>query len=261
MRQSRHDGSTVHPGGDGGLAVDHEEALDVLGLRGPVDAATVKRAYRRLARQLHPDAGGDANEFHRVRTAFEAIGGGTAATRGPAPQEHVASVEERWWDAPGAWHDGEAARSDVDLDRELPSQGAVRMDLDLLASLLTGGDPVASVQLHSRAPGSRLHHIITWLQPDLLAEVSISPAVTGPRPGHDILVAVRSGGGKGRRLLAAAATPGSWTRARGSESVRLQRRFRPCRDPRDTAARLAREVSDALETVGWPLGEWFVLPR
>lgn len=239
--------------------MDDQEALDVLGLRGPVDAATVKRAYRRLARELHPDAGGDAEEFHRVRTAFEAIGDGTATARGPAPQEHVASVEQRWWEAHGAWHDAPVDRSGVDLTREPPPQGATRVDLHLLASLLAGDEPISPVRLHSRAPGSRLHHIITWLQPDLLAQVSILPAGTGPRPGHDIEVAVRCAGGKGRRLLAGATTPGGWTRSRGSESVRMERRLRPCRDVRDTAVRLAREVEDALEAVEWPLGEWFVL--
>lgn len=240
--------------------MDQQEALDVLGLRGPADAAAVKRAYRRLARELHPDAGGDADEFHRVRTAFETIGGGTDASRGPAPQERVASVDERWWDAHGAWHDGEVDRRGVDLGQTAPTGEAVRAHLELLASMLAGAEPVSPVRLHSRAPGSRLHRVIGWLQPDLLAEVSIVPALTGPRPGHDVDVAVRSAGGKGRRLLAAADTPGGWTRARGSESVRLERRFRPSRDPDDTAVRIAREVRDALDTVGWPLGEWFVLP-
>lgn len=240
--------------------MDQQEALDVLGLRGPADAATVKRAYRRLARELHPDAGGDADQFQRVRTAFETIGGGTAASRGPAPQERVASVDERWWDTHGAWYDADVGRAGVDLERAAPPSGPVRADLDLLASMLTGGVPVNPVRLHSRAPGSRLHRIIAWLQPDLLAEVTIAPARTGPRPGHDVDAVVRSAGGKGRRLLAAADTPGSWTRARGSETVRLERRFRPSREPQDTAVRIAREVRDALDTVGWPLAEWFVLP-
>lgn len=246
--------------------MDQQEALDVLGLRGPVDGPTVKRAYRRLARELHPDAGGDADEFHRVRTAFETLGGGTDAAGGPAPQEHVASVDERWWDTHGAWYDEVVDRSGVDLGRT-PDAGeagdvgrVVRADLDLLASMLADGTPVGTVRLHSRAPGSRLHRIIAWLQPDLLAEVTIGPAATGPRPGHDVVAVVRSAGGKGRRLLASAPTPGSWTRARGSETVSLERRFRPSRDPDDTAVRIAREVRDALEVVGWPLGEWFVLP-
>ena len=239
--------------------MDEQEALAALGLHGPVDAATVKRAYRRLARRLHPDAGGDAEEFHRVRTAYELIGEGTSAASGPAPQRRVPSVEERWWDAGSAWYEEPVVHGEVDLDRPVPDRSAVRADLDLVATLLAGAAPVAPVRLHSRAPGSRLHRIITWLQPDLLAAASVEPASTGPRPGHDLVATIRSAGGRGRRLLAAAGTPEGWTRARGSETVRLQRRLRPCREPRDTAVRVAHVLEDALEQVDWPLRDWFLL--
>lgn len=243
---------------DGGV-VDQEEALAVLGLRGPADAATVKRAYRELARRLHPDAGGDAVQFHRVRTAFEVLGDGTDASVGPPPQERVAGVEERWWDAAGVWHDELVDRTGVELGRSLPDEGVTRMDLDLLASLLEGAVPVREVRLRSRAPGSWMHRIIAWLEPDLLAGVHLRPAPDGPRSGHDVQAAIHSSGGRGRRILAGAPTPPGWTRARGSETVRLERRFRPCRDPADTAVRIAREVDAALDVLGWPLGEWFVV--
>lgn len=239
--------------------MDEHEALAVLGLRGPADAAAVKRAYRRLARRLHPDAGGDAEEFHRVRRAYEIIGGGTTAARGPGPQQRVASVDERWWDAGSAWHEQPIRRGGVDLERPVPDRAAVRMDLDLLASLLAGAEPVAPVRLHSRAPGSRLHRVIAWLQPDLLAQVTIGPAGSGPRAGHDVVATVRSAGGRGRRVLANAPTPDGWTRSRGSETVRLERRLRPCRDGRDTAVRVARAVETALDVVQWPLTDWFIL--
>lgn len=239
--------------------MDHEEALEVLGLRGPADAETVKRAYRELARRLHPDAGGDATQFHRVRTAYETVGNGTDASVGPPPQERVAGVDERWWDAPGVWHDEVVDHADVDIGRSLPDDGVVRMDLDLLASLLHGAVPIREVRLRSRAPGSRLHRVIALLEPDLLAAVDLRPAPDGPRVGHDVEAVIRSAGGRGRRVLSAARTPPGWTRARGSETVRLERRFRPCPDPADTAVRIAREVAAALHVVGWPLGEWFIV--
>lgn len=239
--------------------MDDREALEVLGLRGPADATAVKQAYRRLARRLHPDAGGDPDEFLRVRTAYEVVGGGTTVTTGPPPQQRVAGVDDRWWDTAGAWHDRPVDVAGVDLTRTLPDARAVRVDLDLLASLLHGPAPIAPVRLRSRAPGSWLHRIIAWLQPDLLGEVMVTPAADGPRAGHDVEVVVRSAAGRGRRLLAAADTPGGWTRARGSETVWLQRRFRPCHDRAETAVRIAREVHDVLEQLGWPLGEWFIL--
>ena len=240
--------------------MEEQEALRVLGLQGPVDATAVKRAYRRLARELHPDAGGDATAFQRVQQAYERIGGGSDVRTGPAPQQRVASVDDRWWDAGSAWHEEPVDRDGVDLDRSPSTQGATRADRDLLASMLLGETPVRPVVLHSRSPGSRLHRIITWLQPDLLATTTIAPATQGRRAGHDVEAVVASPGGRGRRLLAACEPPGSWTLARGSETARLQRTMRPSRDAEDTAVRVAREVDGALAAIGWPLGEWFVLP-
>lgn len=242
--------------------MDHEEALDVLGLRGPADAGEVKQAYRRLARELHPDAGGDADAFHRVRQAFELLGDGTPVRIGPAPQEHTAGVEERWWDAPGAWHDKPVDRRGVALDHSAPDATVTRADLDLVASLLhapSSEAPVHPLRLVSRAPGSWLHGIIAWLQPDLLAGCTIAPATDGPRPGHDVVATLHSAAGRGRRTLAEATPPDGWTRSRGSESVRLHRRLRPCHDPADTAVRLARVVAAALDDIGWPLQDWFLL--
>ncbi len=46
--------------------------LRVLGLRMPCTEADVKRAYRRLAEELHPDRGGDAKRFLIVQRNFEA---------------------------------------------------------------------------------------------------------------------------------------------------------------------------------------------
>lgn len=239
--------------------MDEQEARAVLGLPPSADHAAAKRAYRRLARELHPDAGGDADAFHRVRAAYEVVGSGTSAPSGPAPQARAASVDERWWDAGSVWHDAPVDRVGVRLDVEPPDEPAVRADLDLLASLLHGEEPVRPVVLHSRSPGSRLHRVVQWLQPDLLAQLHVGPAREGRRPGHDVLAEVRSAGGRGRRLLADARPPTGWTTSRGSETVRCGRRLRPCRAPGDTAVRVAREVAAALDDLGWPLGEWFLL--
>ncbi len=45
------------------------EALAQLGLADPVDDDTVKRAYRRLAMEHHPDRGGDKERLQAINAA------------------------------------------------------------------------------------------------------------------------------------------------------------------------------------------------
>ena len=49
--------------------------LECLALDWPYVHAALSRAYRRAARQHHPDMGGTAPSFRSVRTAYEAIRG------------------------------------------------------------------------------------------------------------------------------------------------------------------------------------------
>lgn len=46
----------------------------VLGVPADADLRTIRIAYRRRARQLHPDMGGSAEEFHKVQAAWEVLG-------------------------------------------------------------------------------------------------------------------------------------------------------------------------------------------
>ncbi len=50
---------------------DHHACLRRLGLSWPTTAAQVRRAYRRLARSSHPDAGGREEEFVELVSAYE----------------------------------------------------------------------------------------------------------------------------------------------------------------------------------------------
>ena len=237
------------------------DALEELGLAGPAGPEDVKRAYRRLARTLHPDTGGDAARFRRVQRAYETIRDGTdARVDGPRPQVRVAGVDERWWESPGAWHEQPVDVEGVELDRA-PDGRATAADLDLVASLLHAprDPPVRRLRLHSRSPGSRLHRFVTMLDPDLLASIDVGPASDGRRAGHDVALELRAPGGKGRRLLADVALPTDWNRRRGSDTVSMTRTLRPCRDPAETAVRTARAVAELTEEIGWPLQEWFVL--
>src|SRR4051794_35615658 len=47
---------------------------EVLGVAPPVSDGELKRAFRRLLRDTHPDTGGDAARFHAVQIAWEQVG-------------------------------------------------------------------------------------------------------------------------------------------------------------------------------------------
>jgi len=48
-------------------------ALNVLGLDDPVDYAAIKRRYRQLAMQYHPDRGGDAEQLQAIHKAMDTL--------------------------------------------------------------------------------------------------------------------------------------------------------------------------------------------
>ena len=50
-----------------------EEALSELGLKDPVDDKEIKKEYRRLAMQHHPDRGGDKEKLQRINSALEVL--------------------------------------------------------------------------------------------------------------------------------------------------------------------------------------------
>lgn len=238
--------------------MDARDALRLLGLPGPASAAEVKTAYRALARELHPDAGGSVEGFREVQAAYEALRNGTSArARGPAPQRHAAAVDDRWWEAPGAWHEEPVDSGDLDLRSPVDRSGVQTGSVSLLARLiLQRGDGWALV---SRAPGARLNRLVRLLDPDLVASIEVTVVGDGPRAGHDVLVRLRAPGGKGRRTAAQQPLPPGWVRSVGSDVVELERRLRPSRTQADTAVRAARELEALCEALEWPLAEWSLI--
>jgi len=49
---------------------NREEALAELGLKDPVDDKVIKKEYRRLAMQHHPDRGGDTDKLQKINDAL-----------------------------------------------------------------------------------------------------------------------------------------------------------------------------------------------
>ncbi len=52
---------------------ERQKALAELGLRDPVDDATIKRTYRKLAMEHHPDRGGNKSKLQNVHTALAVL--------------------------------------------------------------------------------------------------------------------------------------------------------------------------------------------
>ena len=63
---------------------------DTLGVRSDAPADEIKRAYRRLASQHHPDKGGDKNRFQEIQQAYDTLSNADrrAAYDNPQPQFH-----------------------------------------------------------------------------------------------------------------------------------------------------------------------------
>ena len=55
-----------------------QAALAALELHDPVDAAAIKRQYRRLAMRHHPDRGGDGERLREIHAALAVLAGGGA---------------------------------------------------------------------------------------------------------------------------------------------------------------------------------------
>ena len=75
---------------------DDRDPFRVLSLPYDASADDVRRAFRRLARQTHPDRGGSPGAFHAVRVAYGALTGDLDAERrrwqpAPAPASRYAA--------------------------------------------------------------------------------------------------------------------------------------------------------------------------
>lgn len=93
---------------------------EVLGVPASADDDTLRRAYRRAARESHPDLGGDAQRFRRVQLAWERIG--TPAAR------RAYDVGSRGYAGPAASGPSAASAGRPDTGRDAYAPPAARRD-------------------------------------------------------------------------------------------------------------------------------------
>lgn len=232
-----------------------EEALRLLELDDRpgtrTDGAAAKQAYRQLARRHHPDRGGDADTFHRLRLAYERlidddVDVASRVTRG-RPSRMRAPVQE---------DPGRADLTSVAWDRPPPT-GRTRLDRDGVATWLAQphAAPVLPLLAASRAPGSRLNPVAVHLSSDLTARLRVVPA-RDDRHREVVAIELTAAPRRARRALDRAALEGRWTRTRGSSSTTLRTLLVPSDDRRVTAVRCTDRLEPLLDHLGWPLPAW-----
>ena len=221
----------------------------MLQLQGTADDEAIKRAYRRLAREHHPDRGGDPATFHRLQQAYERLA--DAADDGPA------IVPGR----PSRPHAGYAdpTRADlatIDWDAD-PGTGQRRLDRDEVAVWLVGDapGPVRPLLATSRAPGAKTNGLARLLASDLTAQLRVEGG-SDDRGREVVAVEVRGGTRKARKALDRARLGGVWQRTRSSSSTGLRSELEPSDDRRATAVRVVDRLEDLLGQLDWPLAAW-----
>lgn len=254
--------------------ISEDEARTILGVGPRAGADQVRRAYRRLARHHHPDAGGDPDAFHRLRQAVDLL------VERP-PQEPPAATPPRsnvrrpstdgrmgaagWGNATGPrWYEGTVDLEAVAWDAPLPDPPhAWSRDLVALASARPSADlAVHPVRGVSRRPGSWLNRFTAWLSTDLLAGWTIGPSRDPGRgrAGHDVEVRLELPSGRARRLADEADWPMGWTRERRPSATVATRVLTPSRQREATALRCADALAEGLDLLGWPLAQWWHVP-
>jgi hypothetical protein len=237
-----------------------EQALEVLGLSRGADAERIRQAYRRRARELHPDVGGDPHAFHRLQTAYELVRSTPVdvATAPARPVVRPTTPRDGWAEAGAGFHDLHVDTDTIDWSRPIPDM-PFRLDRDLLAILLAADDPVAPLLARSRAPGSRLNRAVRFLDPDLGATLSVTPAQASGTRAHDVELRCDLASRAARRAAGSVALPDGWVRTAGTARITLLRPLRPSRSRRATAVRAADAVAALLSTLAWDLDDWWVL--
>jgi hypothetical protein len=253
------------------VSLDRREALAVLRLPPSADATAIKRAYRQLVRDHHPDVGGDAAAFQELQQAYEALADHAPSAR-PGVRRGTPSRQRAAWTSARDGHGPSVDPDGVTWDGDVAVPGRP-LDALALARRLAGPDaaagteraatgppagrppPVTAVTATSRAPGSRLNRVAGNLSPDLTASLHIGPG-TDDRGAVVVATQLVGGSRRARRALDGVGLEGGWMRTRGSASTTLRAAITPDGDPRRTALRVVEPLESLLDRLGWPLSDW-----
>jgi len=225
--------------------VDRWTALEVLGLDEDVDLPGLKRRFRSLARDRHPDRGGAPEAFQDLQTAYEVLRIALVGTpRTPAPRVSRGRPSRT----------GDAAERDRLLDGAVLDATAEELARRVAAS--------GACRYLSRAPGARLNRFAASLAVGTTStlDITLAPDRTPDRPS--VVHVELTGRSRGaRRALAAldltTVVGSAWSRRRG-DAITVVETDVTGSDAVTTARRAAAATAGLLERLGWPLSAWQV---
>jgi hypothetical protein len=231
-------------------ALTRDEASRVLGVPVSADPSRVKRAYRRLVQEHHPDHGGDPGTFQRLQEAYERlltdpVDPRTLMARGRPSRPPVPFTDET----------ATADLGSVRWDAVAPAEGD-RLSRDAVAVWLVGEDgALRDLTAVSRSPGSRLNGMAGQLAAELTSWLRIERR-RDDRGVEQIVVELTASNRRARRRLDAAALEGTWVRTRRSSSTSLRTTLRLSADPRSSSVRAVDRTEALLTQLDWPLTAW-----
>lgn len=245
------------------------EARGVLGVGPHAGPDEIRRAYRRLARRWHPDAGGDAAEFLRLQEAVAVLldtprpprpAASPSTSRMTRPSTSAPMGATGWGESSvPRWHDGEVDLASVDWHAPLPHPPHVwtRDQVAVMAARADDDRIIHPVTGVSRRPGSRLNRFAGWLSTDLVARWRVEPAHARGIRGHDVELRIELPSGGARKRADQASWPPGWTRERRPSTTIVTCVVTPSRDRRATALRAADQLILGLAALDWPLDDWY----
>lgn len=234
------------------------QARALLGVARHASADQIRRAWRKQARQHHPDHGGSSAAFLALNEAYRILMI-QASTDQPSPA--------------GVAH-GQPSRRPTQRETHVtvdwtvaPPAMASPLDRNGVAVLI-GRDGRGRLAATSRAPTSRLNRWAQQIAGDDAARLTIGPT-RDDRGQLMCQASVAARTRKARRVLEAAPLADGWLRRRTPATTTLTAAFALADDaavapslashpdPALTAVAVAASVEQMLRAMDWPLPSWF----
>jgi len=240
--------------------VDREVARELMGLGAGADLDQIKRRFRALAHDLHPDRGGDPRAFHDLQVAYRLLCKDLEAPDRTARPRIARGRPSR--PAPDLAPTSAPSLGDLPLQaltveevRDLLNDRRRTFDGELLARLLLSGPAAAHLhRLVSRAPGARSNRVSGLLDAGATSTLTLHAEATTVR----IELSAR---GRGARravvgLDVASLTRATWTRRRGDAVTLVVGEIARSVRSEEGARLTVEAVTELLDRLAWPLTDW-----